>query len=153
MFYAGIFMNRLIICDQNKIMDFFTENEPDTVAAKLIARFPDREICAIRYAHYGQNLWGYALIKNGKRTQMKFVFDEQITLEGGLLEVENRLRSSSVVDEYGKPKYFLEDESIYVYEDDPSFEHKVLEAIFSKFAGSTLEDENLLNTTLKAYII
>lgn len=149
--YVGKYLDNLLICAPDLPMQFF-ENEP-TEAEKTLARiFPSSEICAI-VLHSVVNLWGYAVLKNGRKIRARAGSAEDGTFVemGEPLEEEKELLSQSKVGKDGKRTYLLDGEDEVMTEDQvgENFVFSICKRYFGEELDST--GDALYGTKLTGY--
>lgn len=150
--YIGTYKNNLIICEPKLPMQFFEDNETE-IEKILVNEFPTSEICSI-VLHSVVNLWGYSIIKNGKKLRARAgSFDDGTFVEiGEPLDEEKELLSKSTIDQNGKRTYIFED-----VDDEPMTEDQVGEnfvfAIWKRYFDEELDraDDSLFETILTGY--
>ncbi len=150
--YIGTYKDNLLICVQDIPMQFFEDNETST-EKKVIQLFPNSEICSI-ILHSAVNLWGYSVIKKGKKIRARAGSSEDGTFVefGEPLEEEKELLSKSTIDEDGQKIYIFDD-----IDDEPMTEDQVGEnfvfAVCKRYFGEELDraDDLLFESTLTGY--
>lgn len=150
--YIGSYKDNLLICAPDIPMHFFENNESQTEKA-LNRIFPNAEICSI-VLHSVVNLWGYSVIKNGKKIRTRAgSADGGTFIElGEPLDEEKELLSMSTLDKNGNRIYLLDR-----FPDEPFSEDQVGEnfvfAICKRYFDEELDsaDELLFKTTLTGY--
>jgi hypothetical protein len=153
--YIGTYNNNFLICAYDIPMDFFEDNLSPTEEI-LIRNFPTSEICSI-ILHSVVNLWGFAVIQNGKKVRAIAGSESDGTFieMGEPLEEEKELLSKSTIDENGIRTYLLEsidDEPDEPYPEDTVGEEFVF-SICERYFGTRLDfiDDELFEMPLSGY--
>jgi hypothetical protein len=150
--YLGTCKNNLLICAQTIPLMFLDEGLSDAEQF-LTAKFPQAEICSV-VLHSVVNLWGYAVVKNGRKVRARAgSSDDGTFLETGEpLEEEKELLQQSTINEQGSRIYRLHDNPQDALSEDQVGENFVFE-ICKRYFGVPLneDDELLFETTLSGY--
>jgi len=150
--YIGTYKDNLLISAPDLPLTFFEDNL--TVAEKVLTEyFPKSEVCSI-VLHSSVNLWGYSVIKGGKKLRARAGSSDDGTFVelGEPLEQEKELLSKSTIDTNGNRSYLLEE-----FPDEPMTEDQVGEnfvfEICSRYFGTQLDraDDLLFETVLIGY--
>lgn len=150
--YVGRYKDCLLICSDYLPMLFFGE---DLVSEEqiFIQKFPGAEICSFAL-HSVTNLWGYAVIQNGKKIRVRAgTADEGVMIDiGEPLEEEKELLATATVDKNGirtYPSIHFPGERLT---EDQVGEDFVFE-ISRRYFGNRLDqcDELLFETMLEGY--
>jgi len=149
--YFGKYRRNLIITNaelpENFITDTLCEQEKS-----LIELFPDSEICAV-ILHSVVNLWGYSIIKNGRKIRARAgSADDRTFLEfGEPIESERELLAHSELNSDGERVYVFEDFPDEELSEDQVGEEFVFE-MFKKYTGVDFEsDDELFELNLSGY--
>ena len=150
--YIGSYKDNLLVCTPEIPMLFFEDYETQT--ENTVSRlFPNSEICSI-VLHSVVNLWGYSVIKNGKRIRMRAgsANDGTFIEEGVPLEEEKDLLSKSTLNDDGKRIYVFDDSPDEVYSEDQVGENFVF-SICKRYFEEELDsaDDSLFVTILSGY--
>ncbi len=149
--YFGKYHRNLIITNEELPQNFIT----DTLCKeekRLIELFPDSEICAV-ILHSVVNLWGYSIIKNGRKIRARAgSSDDGTFLEfGEPIETERELLAQSDLNSDGQRIYVLEDFPDEELSEDQVGEEFVFE-IFKRYTGMDFEfDDELFEIILSGY--
>jgi hypothetical protein len=150
--YIGTYKDNLLICVPELPMEFFNDSET-AFERTVMHTFPTSEICAI-ILHSVVNLWGYAVIKEGKKIRARAGSAEDgiITEYGEPLEEEKELLSKSTIGDEGTRTYMLDG-----FPDDPFTDDQVGEnfvfLICQRYLGEPLDtaDDLLYDTKVQGY--
>ncbi|WP_286920404.1 DUF6928 family protein [Flavobacterium sp. UBA4197] len=150
--YIGSYKDNLLVCTPEIPMLFFEDYE--TQAEHAVNRlFPNSEICSF-VLHSVVNLWGYSVIKNGKkiRTRAGSANDGTFIEEGNPLDEEKDLLSKSRLDDSGKRIYVFDDSPDEVFSEDQVGENFVF-SICKRYFDEELDsaDDSLFETILSGY--
>ncbi len=150
--YIGSYQNNLLICETDLPKQFFKDIETQTEFI-LERIFPNSEICSI-VIDSSVNLWGYSLIKNGRKIRAKAGSAKKgIFVEfGELLEEEKELIGKSKVNKDGQRIYFVPGID-YEPNTENEFGINFVFAVCRRYFGKELDhaDELLYETKLKGY--
>ena len=149
--YIGTYKNNLLICTQELPMQFF-ENHETAAESTLMNLFPLSEICSI-VLHSTVNLWGYAILKEGKKIRARAgSADDGTFIESGEpLEEEKEILSKSTLNRQGERTYLFEGDDEAMTEDQVG--ENFVFAVCKRYFGEELDsaDELLFETHLKGY--
>jgi hypothetical protein len=149
--YFGKYRDNLIITNDELPQKFIT----DTLSEEeklFIELFPESEICAV-LLHSAVNLWGYSIIKNGRKVRSRAgSADDGTFLEfGEPIEQEQKLLAQSELNSEGRRIYFLEDFPDEALSEDQVGEEFVF-AILKRHTGIDFEfDDELFEINLNGY--
>ncbi|MGN7786731.1 DUF6928 family protein [Niabella sp. 22666] len=148
--YIGNYKNNLLICEPNLPYTFFNEQPPFTEEL-LTHIFPDKEIAVI-VLHSVVNLWGFSVIKNGKRIRTRAGYDARNVIDfGAPLPEEEYLLSKSFIDEESGQKMYLLDGWREPCTEDATGEEFVF-AVCARYFGEKLDQaDELFDTELTGY--
>lgn len=150
--YIGTYNNNLLIC-ASELADSFFEKRSIDGERLLIEKFPDREICVL-VLHSVVNLWGYAILKQGKKIRARAgSADDGTFLEfGEPIEEEMDLLSKSSFDAEGKRVYKLSTDPDDVFTEDQVGENFVF-ALCYRYLGEELDaaENPLYETVMTGY--
>jgi hypothetical protein len=149
--YIGRYKDNLLICTSDIPVELI-EKQDSAVEKSLIRLFPGSEICAI-VLHSVVNLWGYAVIRNGRKIRARAGSSDDGTFVemGEPLDEEKELLSKSTLDENGNRTYVFEND------DEPLTEDQVGEnfvfAVSARYLGTELDhaDNALFETMMTGY--
>lgn len=148
--YIGNYKDCLLLCEYNLPYTFFNENPP-FIEELLTHLFPDKEI-GIIVLHSVVNLWGFSIIKNGKRIRTRAGYDARNVIDfGAPVKEEEYLLSKSFIDEEsGERMYFLDGCK------EPCMEDVIGEefvfAVCARYFGKKLDEaDELFDTELAGY--
>jgi len=149
--YIGTYKNNLLICAQELPMQFFEDHETATEST-FMNLFPSSEICSI-VLHSTVNLWGYAILKEGKKIRARAgSADDGTFIESGEpLEEEKEILSKSTLNRQGERTYLFEGDDEAMSEDQVG--ENFVFAVCKRYFGEELDsaDELLFETHLKGY--
>jgi hypothetical protein len=148
--YIGNYKDNLLICEPTLPYTFFNEQPPFTEEL-LTHIFPDKEIAVI-VLHSVVNLWGFSIIKNGKRLRTRAGADSGTIINFGTpLKEEEYLLSKSFIDGESGEKMYLLDGWKEPCTEDAAGEEFVF-SICSRYFGEKLDQaEELFETELAGY--
>lgn len=150
-FCIGNVDNSLLITHQNLAMDFFDETKSKTENA-IIDRFPKSEICSLVYFST-TDLYGYSLIRNGKRIRVKSGSDGEVFVNvGKRLDIEKEIKKKGVFDkeELEEMKEEFEREEINMMIDDAVGIRTVF-AMTGWYLGKPIDEGNFDSIKLLKY--
>lgn len=142
--FVGGYKGCTLLSGETMTMDFFT-GEGSTLEKNLVELTGEGEICAVTL-HSAMNMWGYIVIRDGKRVRQRFGdADSGTTLDiGEPLEEEKELLAKSTVNADGQRTYTLDGA---VYNEDQVGEKFVFD-LFARYTGQSLDmDDDLLFST------
>lgn len=149
--YIGKYQDNLLICTPDLPMQFFEDNP--TEAEKILAgRFPSSEICSI-VLHSTVNLWGYAVLQNGKKVRARAGSSDDGTFVelGEPLAEEKALLGQAKVGKDGKRTYLSEADGEVMTEDQVG--ENFVFAICKRYFGEELDraGDALFSTKMTGY--
>lgn len=149
--YVGKYKDNLLICAPDLPMQFF-EDEPTEAEKALTGIFPSSEMCAI-VLHSTVNLWGYAVLQNGKKIRARAGSSEDGTFVelGEPLEEEKALLSQAKIDKDGQRTYTSEVDGEEMTEDQVG--ENFVFAVCKRYFGEELDraGDTLFETKLTGY--
>lgn len=148
--YIGNYKDNLLICEPNLPHTFFSE-QPPFIEELLAHIFPGKEIAVI-VLHSGVNLWGFSIIKNGKRIRTRAGdYTGNVIDFGAPLQEEEYLLSKSFIDKESGEKMYLLDGWKEPCTEDATGEEFVF-AVCARYFGEKLDQaDELMDTELASY--
>lgn len=148
--YIGNYQNNLLICEAYLPYTFFSEQPPFTEEL-LTHIFPDKEIAVI-VLHSTVNLWGFSIIKNGKRLRTRAGdYTGNLIAFGAPLKEEEYLLGKSFIDEETGERMYLLDGWKEPCTEDATGEEFVF-AVCARYFGQKLDEaDELFDTEFTGY--
>lgn len=150
--YIGRYNGNTIICMQDLPLESL-DNTVSRAEKVLSTKFPDTDIVTFAL-HSVVNLWGYSIVKNGKKLRVRAGSSEGGTMVefGEIMEEEKELFSKSKVNSSGERVFIFEDMPDDEFQDDQVGESFVFD-ISRKYLGENLDAcDELFETQFEGYI-
>jgi hypothetical protein len=149
--FAGHYKGCTLLAGETMAMNFFI-SEGSLLEQNLIALTGAGEICAL-HLHSGMNMWGYIVIRDGKRIRQRFGDADSGTVldTGEPLEEEKELLSKATLNESGQRTYNI---GGAMYNEDQVGENFVFE-LFRRYTGARMDQDDalLFETVLNGYVV
>ncbi|WP_114792489.1 hypothetical protein U0035_01900 [Niabella yanshanensis] len=148
--YIGNYKNNLLICEGSLPYTFFNQ-QPPFIEELLTHLFPDKEIAVI-VLHNVVNLWGFSIIRNGKRIRTRAgEYTGNVIDFGTPLKEEEYLLSKSFIDEETGERMYLLDGWKEPCTEDATGEELVF-SVCSRYFGQKLDEaDELFDTEFTGY--
>lgn len=138
--FAGHYKGCTLLAGETMAMDFFI-GQGSRLEQNLIELTGEGEICAL-HLHSAMNMWGYIVIRDGKRIRQRLGDADSGTLLdiGEPLEEERELLSKATVNADGQRTYTIDGSA---YTEDQVGENFVFE-LFRRYTGQRMDSDDAL---------